>query len=518
MRNPDRDINIIPAGGRRYEKMLRSKETREQSERITCCLLCHDAACSRACSVMDPARIVRALYFDNLEQAHALLPENYDEESLKSAMQACPVHVDLPAIMKELSEGSPLYEGIQHADQIDLSTHICGIKLENPFLLSSSVVASSYEMCRRAFEMGWAGAAFKTVCLMDMHEASPRFSAVKSPYGAWYGFKNIEQLSDHSLEENMECFQRLKKEFPNKVIVASIMGRDEEEWEYLAKRVTEAGADVVELNFSCPNMEAKGTGSDVGQDPEAVRRYTKAARRGTMLPVLAKMTPNITDICVPARAAVEGGANGIAAINTIKSITGVNIDTQVALPSVHGRSMLGGYSGAAVKPIALRYIAELYQDPAINGRHISGMGGIRTWRDAVEYILLGAGSLQITTAVMEYGYRIIDDLLSGLKIYMAQRNYSSIEQFCGSSCAYLVENDELERDTVIFPVVDKESCIGCGRCFISCRDGGHQALTWDEETKRPKLNGAKCVGCGLCSLVCPRGAIHTSKRISRKKK
>ncbi len=467
---------------------------------------------------MDPARIVRALYFDNVELAAKLLPPDYDEGSLKAAMEACPVHLDLPVIMKELADRRPFYEGVQGEDEADLSCDLCGVRLENPFLLSSSVVASNYEMCRRAFEMGWAGAAFKTVCLMEMHEASPRFSAVRSPYGAWYGFKNIEQLSDHSLEENMECFRRLKKEFPTKVLIASIMGRNEEEWEYLARMVTEAGADIVECNFSCPNMEAKGTGSDVGQDPDAVRRYTQATRRGTSLPILAKMTPNITDIRVPARAAIEGGADGIAAINTIKSITGVNIDTQVALPSVHGKSILGGYSGGAIKPIALRYIAQLSQDPQIQGHHISGMGGIRTWRDAVEYILLGAGSLQITTAVMEYGYRIIDDLISGLKIYMGQRNYTSIGQFRGSSGPYLVENDELERDTVIFPVVDQDRCIGCGRCYISCRDGGHQALVWNEETKRPKLNGVKCVGCGLCSLVCPRGAIHTSKRISRKKK
>lgn len=498
--------------------MYRDKITTEQGKRIVSCVLCHEAKCTAACPAMDPARIVRALYFDNQEKAAELLPERYDEADLKKAMEVCPAHVDLVGIMKELSDVRKYLEGTEGADQIDLSCDICGVKLENPFLLSSSVVASNYEMCRRAFEMGWAGAAFKTVCLMEMHEASPRFSAVRSPGGAWYGFKNIEQLSDHSLEENMECFRRLKKEFPTKVIIVSIMGRNEEEWEYLARMVTEAGADVVECNFSCPNMEAKGTGSDVGQDPDTVRRYTQAVRRGTSLPVLAKMTPNITDIRVPAKAAVEGGADGICAINTIKSITGVNIDTQVALPSVHGKSMLGGYSGEAVKPIALRFVAELASDPELAGHHISGMGGIKTWRDAVEYILLGAGSLQITTAVMEYGYRIIDDLLSGLKIYMAQRNYASVQQFLGDGVPFLVENDELERDTVIFPVVDTARCIGCGRCFISCRDGGHQALTWNSETGRPKLNGLKCVGCGLCSLVCPQGAIHTSKRISRKKK
>ncbi len=480
------------------------------------CLLCHDAACASVCSGMDPSRIMRALYFDNPEEAAALLPADYDPGELERAREACPNHVDLPAAMRALAAEKEHGEGVSGADRIDLSCDLCGVRLENPFLLSSSVVASNYEMCARAFEMGWAGVCFKTVCLMDIHEASPRFSAVKSASGEWYGFKNIEQLSDHSLEENLECFRELKKNYPSKVIIASIMGRNEEEWEYLAKKVTEAGADVIECNFSCPNMESKGTGSDVGQVPELVKKYTRAARRGTSAPILAKMTPNITDIRVPAEAAAEGGADGISAINTIKSITGVNIDTQVGMPSVHGKSMIGGYSGAAVKPIALRFIAELAADEALAGKHISGMGGVRTWRDAVEMFLMGAGSIQITTAVMEFGYRIIDDLLSGLRIYMAQRNYARVGELTGAGLDSIVENDCMERDTVVFPVFDREKCVGCGRCYLSCRDGGHQALTWDGEKHRPFLDGRRCVGCGLCRLVCPKGAVRAAKRISRK--
>ncbi len=496
--------------------MYRGKIGFEQSKRVADCMLCHNAACSRACTDMDPARILRALFFDNQEYAAKLLPGKYDTAQAERAKEACPVHVDIPSVLKELNASRKGLEGTAGADKVDLSCDICGVRLENPFLLSSSVVASSYEMCERAFEMGWAGACFKTLSLMEMHEASPRFSAVRAADGEWYGFKNIEQLSDHSLEENLECFRALKAKFPSKVIVASIMGRNEEEWEYLARCVEEAGADVIECNFSCPNMEEKGTGSDVGQDPDAVRRYSAAVRRGSRLPVLAKMTPNITDIRVPARAAIEGGANGIAAINTIKSITGVNVDTHVAMPAVHGRSMIGGYSGEAIKPIALRFISEMAQDEVLKDHHISAMGGVRTWRDAVEYFLLGAGSIQVTTAVMEYGYRIIDDLLSGLKIFMAQRNYKRIEEFRGGALDSLVENDYLERDTIMFPLFDKERCVGCGRCYLSCRDGGHQALGWDEETGRPKFNGRKCVGCQLCSLVCPQGAISPSKRFEKR--
>ena len=482
------------------------------------CIVCHDAPCGKVCGKCDTARIMRALRFDNIEAAAAMLPDDYDRSWVEEAEKACPVHVEIGDVLDDLKMRKAGLEGFEGAGDIDLSCDLCGVKLENPFLLSSSVVASSYEMCARAFEMGWAGAAFKTVCLMDMHEASPRFSMVRSQQGDWYGFKNIEQLSDHSLEENLDCFRELKKNYPTKVIVASIMGRNEEEWEYLARKVTEAGADVIECNFSCPNMEEHGTGSDVGQDPETVRRYTAATRRGTNLPILAKMTPNITDMTVPAVQAKLGGADGIAAINTIKSITGVNIDTLVAFPSVHGHSMIGGYSGRAVKPIALRFIADLGRCEALKGLHISGMGGIMTWRDAVEFLLLGAGSLQITTSVMEYGYRIIDDLLLGLKIYMAQRNYRAVSEMIGTGLDSLVENDMLERDTIVFPVFDREKCIGCGRCFLSCRDGGHQAITFHEDTRKVTLNGRKCVGCQLCSLVCPVHAITQSRRISRKPK
>ena len=483
---------------------------------IAKCSLCHDAPCSRFCNGMDIGRIIRALYFENTELAASLLRGDLVAGDVEKAVRACPEHIDIKGILDELSHIKPELEGMAGADRISLKTDICGVPLENPFLLSSSVVASNYEMCARAFRMGWAGACFKTICMMDIHEASPRFSAVKTPYGKFYGFKNIEQLSDHSVEENMEVFRKLKAEFPDKVIIASIMGRNEEEWEYLAKKATEAGADVIECNFSCPNMEAKGTGSDVGQDPDAVERYSRAAKSGTDIPVLAKMTPNITDMRIPAAAAIRGGADGIAAINTIKSITGVNIDTLVALPSVHGQSMLGGYSGAAVKPIALRFVAELAGCEALKGRHISGMGGVETWRDALEFMLLGTGSIQITTAVMEYGYRIIDDLLSGLKIYMAQRGYSSVKQLVGAAVGSVVENDEVERDTVVYPVIDRELCNGCGRCFISCRDGGHQALSFHEDTRSVTLDGKKCVGCQLCSLICPVGAIRQSKRVNRK--
>ncbi|MBQ1899273.1 MAG: NAD-dependent dihydropyrimidine dehydrogenase subunit PreA [Erysipelotrichaceae bacterium] len=390
------------------------------------------------------------------------------------------------------------------------------MKLENPFLLSSSVVASNYEMCAKAFEQGFAGACFKTICLFEQHETSPRFSALKSQNGSFYGFKNIEQLSDHSLEENLVVFGQLKEKYPDKIIIASIMGRNEKEWEYLARECDKAGADVIECNFSCPNMEESALGVTIGQSEELTKRFTAAARKGTKKPLLAKMTPNITDMVPVAIAAKEGGADGIAAINTIKSITSVNIDTLAPLPSVKGKSSPGGYSGSAVKPIALRFISDMSNCEDLQDMHISGMGGITTWRDALEFLLLGCGSLQITTAVMQYGYRIVDDLTAGLKGYMRERNIKDLYQLIGAAKENIVELDELERDTILYPKFRNEQYIGCGRCYISCYDGGHQAIRFDETNRRPILDAKKCVGCHLCLLVCPAKAITTAIRRVKK--
>ncbi len=380
------------------------------------------------------------------------------------------------------------------------------------------MVASTYDMCARAFEAGWAGICFKTICSLDIHEASPRFSAITGNDGSIIGFKNIEQLSDHSVAENMEIFRRLKAKYPTKFILASIMGKDEAEWGELARLCEENGADAVELNFSCPNMAEGGLGSDIGQVPELVERFTRAAKQACHIPVLAKLTPNVANMSPAAEAAKRGGADGIAAINTIKSITGVNMHTYVAAPSVHGQSAVGGYSGNAVKPIALRFIAELGQHPDLKGIHLSAMGGVETWQDALEFILLGGGSIQVTTAVMQYGYRIVEDLKSGLNLYLAEKGFSSVKEVIGLALDTLSHTtDTLERDTVLFPRFVRENCIGCGRCQISCDDGGHQAIRMDEE-RRPVLNGKNCVGCHLCVLVCPQKAILPGgKRITRNK-
>ena len=294
------------------------------------------------------------------------------------------------------------------------------------------------------------------------------------------------------------------------------MGQNEDEWTSLASRFEEAGASVIECNFSCPNMENDDLGMTIGQSEELIERFTRAVKRGTSLPVLVKLTPNITDMVPMALAAKRGGADGISAINTIKSITGVDIDTLVAQPAVQGKSMVGGYSGAAVKPIALRFISDLGRCEELSGLHISGMGGAETWRDALEFLLLGAGSVQITTAVMQYGYRIIDDLIEGLSDYMMCKGISSVRDLVGGAAKTVVDQNSIERGLIVFPVIDKERCNGCGRCYISCRDGGHQAIEFDPETRRPGLIGSKCVGCHLCRLVCSAGAIRAADKPVRR--
>jgi len=488
----------------------------EEAE-VNKCLICHDPECTKACPQGAPVgKILRSLYFVNVVGAirqYGKTDCTYCNAPCerKCVMAQHKVPVNIRKVFMSLKGIEELIPP-KRISKVDMTTDICGVRLENPFLLSSSVVASSYDMCKRAFEAGWAGASFKTICSFPQHETSPRFSAIRNHAAAFCGFKNIEQLSDHSVEENMEIFRRLREEFPSKVIIASIMGQNEEEWASLAEKCEAAGASVIECNFSCPNMESDDLGVTIGQSEELVERFTRAAKSGTNLPVLAKLTPNITDMVPIALAAKRGGADGIAAINTINSITGVNIETLVAEPSVQGKSIVGGYSGAAVKPIALRFISDLSRCSDLAGLHISGMGGIETWADALEFLLLGAGSLQVTTSVMQYGYRIIDDLLEGLEDYMMRKGITSISSMVGGASTTIVDHHSIERDSIVFPVFDKEKCNGCGRCYISCMDGGHQAIEFDLETRRPKLIGSKCVGCHLCRLVCPTKAIGQADR------
>ena len=286
------------------------------------------------------------------------------------------------------------------------------------------------------------------------------------------------------------------------------MGQTEEEWIELAKMAEDAGCDAVELNYSCPQMRESGMGSDVGQDPELVTFFTAYVKRSVKIPVIPKMTPNIAHISQPAMGAYFAGADAISAINTIKSVTlGEGSE-------VNGCQTGSGYSGKAIKPIALRHILAMAKNPIMKKIEYSGIGGIETWRDALEFIQLGCRNVQVCTAVMQYGYRIIDDLILGMQTYMAERGIERMDELVGELLPKFFLPADLDRNTRVLPKFEREKCIGCGRCYISCQDGGHQAITFEE--RQPHLVGTKCVGCHLCRLVCPTGAIGLSKRFQLK--
>ncbi len=398
----------------------------------------------------------------------------------------------------------------------DLSITFLGVKFPNPFCLSSSPVGNDYDMCKKAYDVGWGGIVFKTIGPKSyvINEVSPRFDKLDKEAEPFVGFKNMEQIAEHSLEENLADLARLKKEYPDKVLIASIMGNDDETWEDLARKVTEAGADMIEMNLSCPQMTSHAMGSDVGSNPELCKKYCQAVKRGSKLPMMAKMTPNITDMVEVAKACLEGGADGIAAINTIKSICNIDLDKKIGMPIVNGKSSISGYSGKAVKPVALRFIQQMRT--GIPGVEISGIGGCETWEDAAEFILVGAKTIQVTTGIMQYGYRIVEDMCNGLMHYMEEQHVDHLEDLVGLANKNIIPAEELDRDYIVYPEIDKEKCVGCGRCYISCYDGAHQAMEWDEETRRPTCNHDKCVGCLLCGHVCPVGAIDKGEIVFKK--
>lgn len=466
------------------------------------CLLCYDAACTKACGIIEPDRFLRSLYFDNEKVLKNQIDEKLPCLHCDGRCQAaCPNHIDIRSLIASLYD--PSFEK-EEIDYSVLRTDFCGIPLENPFLLSSSVITSTYEMCARGLEAGWAGVCFKTICLMDIEEASPRYSAIKGDNHRIIGFKNIEQLSEKGLEEALDIFRRLKQNYPDKFLLVSFMGRNDEEWAYLTDVLNDSGADALELNFSCPNMTAEHTGSDVGQIPQLVEYYSRIVADHAKIPFIAKLTPNVTHIEEAADAAIRGGAWGVAAINTIKSLIEVDIDPEDGIFN----AAIGGYSGRAVLPIALRFIAELSKDENLKGKHISAMGGVETWMDAVKFIALGADSIQVTTSVMQYGYRIIDDLKAGMMLFLKHHHYGSINEVKKSTISGIVPTEKLDRSFVIYPKFLRDRCVGCLRCYLSCRDGGHQAI--EIRDGRPFLNPAKCVGCHLCTLVCPKDAIVSS--------
>ena len=482
-------------------------------EEASRCLLCQDAPCTKACQHGDPARAIRAIRFDNHKLANRWVADCSDAD-LECAEQAC-IHYNWPIRIKEMLRSvSP--DDVT-GDYPSLDVEFCGLHCENPFFLASSAVCTNYEMVAHAFEAGWAGVYYKTICLQEIKEVSPRFDALHNNgiHGDFYGFRNMEQLSENPVEMDFDILRRLKQNYPTKIVIASIMGQTEEQWIELAKMAEAASVDAVELNFSCPQMRLAGMGSDVGQDSELVLYYTTYVKHNVSIPVIPKMTPNITDINRPAMSAYFANADAISAINTIKSVT---MDEN---SSVSGHKTISGLSGRAVKPVALRFILEMARNSVLRGDYgkrieLSGIGGIETWRDALEFIQIGCNNVQVCTAVMQYGYRIIDDLILGLQRYMAKRGVTHVSDLVGEMLPSFVKPSDLDRQSIVYPKIDREKCVGCGRCEISCSDGGHQAIVFNTDTRQPRIVGTKCVGCHLCRLVCPTGAITLTHRIPKK--
>jgi dihydropyrimidine dehydrogenase (NAD+) subunit PreA len=391
----------------------------------------------------------------------------------------------------------------------DLTCKIGGITSPNPFWLASAPPTDKEYNVVRAYEAGWGGVVWKT-----LGEEGPPVVNVSSRYGAityngtkMAGLNNIELITDRPLEVNLEEMTRVKKNWPDRVLIASLMVPCEEEaWKSILKRVDETGCDGYELNFGCPHgMSERGMGSAVGQVPEYINMVTKWCKEYTKKPVFVKLTPNITDILIPARAAVDGGADAVSLINTINSITSIDLDAMSPTPVVDGIGAHGGYCGPAVKPIALCMVGEIARDPECKNIPISAIGGISNWHDAAEFIALGAGSLQVCTAAMHHGFKIVEDMIDGLSNWMDDKGYKTIEDFRGLAIPNYKNWGDLNMNFETKAVIDEDACIQCGKCFAACEDTSHQAILAENINGERKYSVItdECVGCNLCELVCP---------------
>jgi len=390
----------------------------------------------------------------------------------------------------------------------DLSTEFLGIKSPNPFWLASAPPTDKEYNVVRAFEAGWGGVVWKTVgedpAVVNVN--GPRYGTLMGPDRHVNGLNNIELITDRSLAINLEEIARVKRNWPDRAVVVSVMVPCEENsWKRILPMIEDTGADGLELNFGCPHgMSERGMGAAVGQVPEYIEMVARWCKQYSKLPVIVKLTPNITDIRFPARAAKKGGADAVSLINTINSIMGVDLDSMIMSPSTGGRGSHGGYCGPAVKPIALNMVAEIARDPETFGLPISGIGGISNWRDAAEYIALGCGTVQVCTAAMVYGFRIVEDMISGLSNFMDQKGYRSIADFQGSAVKTVSDWRYLNLNHVDKAVIDQDLCIKCGRCHIACEDTSHQAITAMKDGERHfEIKDEECVGCNLCVSICP---------------
>lgn len=390
----------------------------------------------------------------------------------------------------------------------DLSAEFIGIKSPNPFWLASAPPTDKAYNVERAFKEGWGGVVWKTLgedpAIVNVN--GPRYGAIHGPDRRLLGFNNIELITDRPLDVNLREIKQVKRDWPDRAVVVSLMVPCEEQnWSDILKKVEETGCDGVELNFGCPHgMSERGMGSAVGQVPEYIEMVARWCKAHTRMPVIVKLTPNITDVRYPARAASKGGADAVSLINTINSITSVDLDTFSPEPSIDGKGSHGGYCGQAVKPIALSMVSEIARDSETAGLPISGIGGITTWRDAAEFMALGAGNVQVCTAAMVYGFKVVRELIDGLDRWMDEKGYTSLSDVIGRAVPNVTDWQYLNLNYVTKARINQDLCIKCGRCHIACEDTSHQAITHIVNGRRHfEVIDEECVGCNLCVEVCP---------------
>ena len=400
--------------------------------------------------------------------------------------------------------------------QADLSVEFLGFKMKNPFMLSSSPVSNSAEMVGRAFDAGWGGVAYKTIVSdrIPIIHPSPRMAAYRPAGRRQLGVQNVEQTSDRGLKANLLDIAYLKKHWPDHLVMVSIMGFSNQEWADLAKACADAGADMLEVNVSCPHMTVEGSGAKVGQCQELVQKFTETVRNSCKIPIVAKMTPNITDITVPAIYAKQGGADGIAAVNSVAGLSGIGAEDWVPKPYVFGKGAVSGFTGPAIKPIGLRCISELAKCAELQ-LPLSGIGGIETWVDALEYLLVGATTIQVTTGIILYGQGIVESMIEGLSDYMTMRGITHLKEVIGKALPNLHATHDFDLARQGVAQYDLKRCIGCGQCYVVCRDAGGWALEWDAKKRRPALDEAKCLSCMVCSFACPVHGLITFKEMPK---
>jgi len=394
----------------------------------------------------------------------------------------------------------------------DLSINFCGVRSPNPFWLASGPPANTAYQVMRAFDAGWGGAVWKTIGEPIINTTS-RYGSIDLKNERMMGLNNIELISDRPVEVNLREITEVKKHFPHHTVIASLMVESKREtWHDIVRRTEDSGADMLELNFGCPHgMSERGMGAAVGQVPEYTTLITSWVKEVTRIPVIVKLTPNVTDIAHMATAAKTGGAAAVSLVNTFNSIIGVDLETYSPRPAVAGRGSHGGYCGPAVKPIALHMVSSVAKAVDIP---VSGIGGISNWQDVIEFMLLGATSVQVCTAAMHYGFRIVRDMLDGLENYLEEKGFNSVTEIIGKSVPRIDDWGNLDLNYKIIAKIDAAKCIGCNLCYIACEDGAHQCIRVEERPYGDLRHGSlpkhvpvvleeECVGCNLCALVCP---------------